>query len=178
MTYQDFQKKIHKNSFLKYWSYCISIFVMTIGLYFIYLLHFTDWYEIRKPTTPNIAPTWAINIMGGLFTMAGLYGFWRIPITYKITCIESKHSLTEKNEIINQILNDFKLTELEKDEQYRHVKYPYPVSLWNRFDVYLFFDRNTFYLNTQTTSYGGGFIDFGASKSVTNIMRSKIIASL
>ena len=179
MTYQDFLTKFQKkNSFDRYWNYFISISIISAGLYFIYLLHFTDWYEVKKVTTKSIAPIWLINTGSIFFILLGLYGFWRIPITYKVTFFESKVSIEEKNRIVNQIIKDFKLNELVNEEQYRH--YRYVGRFWNSFDIYIYFDSNNFCLNAQQIEFGnnGGFIDFGTSKRVTNKIKRSIIAQL
>jgi hypothetical protein len=179
MTYEEFTNKFKKtNSFDKYWNYFISIAVIGVGLYFLYLLNFTEWYDLKKVTTGNIMPIWGIYVFCGFLILLGLYGFWRIPKTYEITFIKSDFSIDKKNQIINQIINDFKLNELEKDEQYRHFRYV--GRFWNTFDIYIFYDTDSFYLNAQQIDFGndGGFIDFGTSKRVTNKIKNKIITLL
>ncbi|MBT0554721.1 hypothetical protein D1Z97_09210 [Riemerella anatipestifer] len=83
-----------------------------------------------------------------------------------------------KNQIINKIITEFKLNELERDEQYRHFRYV--GRFRNTFDIYIFYDTNNFYLNTQQIDFGndGGFIDFGTSKRVTKKIKNKIITFL
>lgn len=95
-----------------------------------------------------------------------------------MTFIKSELSIDKKNQIINQIISDFKLNELEREEQYRHFRYV--GRFWNTFDIYIFYDTNNFYLNAQQIDFGndGGFIDFGTSKRVTNKIKNKIIAFL
>ena len=179
MTFEDFTNKFRRiNSFVKYWNYFISIGIMGFGLFFLYQLNFTEWYELKKLTTKNIMPMWGIYVMSGLFILLGLYGFWRVPKTYELTCIRSKLSIDKKDQIINQILNDFELQELERQEQYRHFKYTGP--FLNKFDIYMFYDQSNFYLNAQQRDAGndGGFIDFGTSKRVTQKIKSKLVSYL
>ncbi|WP_026904927.1 hypothetical protein [Pedobacter glucosidilyticus] len=107
MTYEDFIKKFNRTNFLdKYWSYFISIGALGIGLYFLYLLNFTEWYQLKKVTTKNITPLWAIYAFCGLFIFLGLYGFWIIPKNYGITYIKSDSPIDKKAEIINQLIHD------------------------------------------------------------------------
>ena len=48
MTYEEFTNKFKKtNSFDKYWNYFISIAVIGVGLYFLYQLNFTEWYDLK-----------------------------------------------------------------------------------------------------------------------------------
>lgn len=177
MTYENFENKIKKtNSFEKYWNYFISFAAIGIGLYFLYLLNFTEWYNLKKATTKNIVPIWGIYLFVVFFISLGLYGFWRIPKTYKITLIKSEHSIKEKNQLINHLISDFKLNEIEREVQYRHFRYV--GRFWNSFDIYIFYDINNFYLNVQQIDFmkDGGFIDFGTSKKVTNRIKRKILA--
>lgn len=156
----------------------MSVSVIGIGLFFIYLLLFTDWYTIKMATTKNIMPIWGIYILCGLLILLGLYGFWRIPKTYEITFIKSAYSIDKKREVVNQIIGDFKLNELEAIEQYRHFRYT--GRFWNSFDIYIFYDSNNFYLNAQQIDFGndGGFIDFGTSKRITNRFKNKILNAI
>ena len=175
MTYEDFTNKFKKtNSFGKYWNYFISIAVMGVGIYFLYLLNFTEWYDFKKVTTKKIVPIWGIYAFCVLLIMLGLYGFWRIPKTYKIKIIKSELSIDEKKQIINQITRDFKLNELERKEQYQH--FLYVGRFWASFNIYIFYDTTNFYLNTQQIEFknDGGFIDFGTSNRVTKKIKSKI----
>lgn len=179
MTAEDFESKFQKtNYFDKYWNYFISILVIGVGLYFLYLLNFTEWYDSKKTTTTNAMPIWGIYIFMVSLIALGLYGFWRIPQTYKITKIKSALSIEEKTLIIHNIISDFKLKELESDQQYRHFRYV--GRFLNRFDIYIFYDLNNFHLNVQQIDSGndGGFIDFGTSKRVTNKIKNKILAYL
>ena len=177
MTYEKFTVKFKRiNAFDKYLNYLISIAVIGTGLFFLYQLHFTDWYSIKKETTKNIAPVWFINCFSAFFIILGSYGFWRIPKTYEITTIESTHSLSEKNQIIEQLISDFKLNQLEKVEEYLHFKYS--GHFWNYFDIYIFYSRSHFYFNVQKRSYRGGFIDNGASKKFTRTIKKKLLAYL
>ncbi len=178
MTYEKFKEKFKKsNSFDIYWSYFISIFLLGIGLFFLYLLNFTDWYELSKVTTKNIAPIWSIYFFCGLLILIGLYGFWRIPKTFGITIIKSDFSIDEKKQIVNQIINDFDLNEVEREEQYLHLIYYGRYS--SSFVIYLFYDSNNFYMNVHHAIImnNGGFTDFGASKRVANKIKSKILAN-
>lgn len=173
MTYEDFIKKFNKINLIdKYWNYIISIAVIGVGLYFLYLLNFTDWYEVKELTTKNIAPTWLIYGMSGFFISLGLYGFWRIPKRYEITKIESRHSKIDKEHIINQLISEFKLNRLEKEDQYHH--FTYRGRFLSPFDIYIFYDDNNIYLNAQQYDYNGGYMDFGTSKRVTNKIKNKI----
>jgi hypothetical protein len=179
MTYQEFLKKFKKtNSFDNKRNYFISITMICIGLFFTYLFVFTDWYESKDATMDNIIPRSGMYAFNLFFILFGLYGFWRIPATYKFTLIESKHSIEQKSDMLNLLIADFKLKELEYDEQYRH--YYYEGRFWNSFNVHVFFDSNNFYLNSHQLDVqdNGGFIDFGTSKRVTNKIKRKIIAQL
>jgi len=179
MTCEDFKNKLKKrNSFNKYRNYFISIGAVGIGLFFLYQLSFTDWYEIKKVTTKNIMPIWGIYGMSGLFILIGFYGFWRIPKTYELTCIRSVLPVDQKAQIISQILNDFKLKELERQGQYGH--FEYVGRFRNKFDIYIFYDQCNFYFNAQQRDAGndGGFIDFGTSKRVTHKIESKLVSYL
>ncbi|MBK9378237.1 MAG: hypothetical protein IPM86_08330 [Saprospiraceae bacterium] len=98
MTYEEFTNKFKKtNSFDKYWNYFISIAVIGVGLYFLYQLNFTEWYDLKKVTAGNIMPIWGINVFCGLLILLGLYGFWRIPKTYEMTFIKSEFSIDKKS---------------------------------------------------------------------------------
>jgi hypothetical protein len=177
MTYEDFSNRFKKtNSHDKIWNYFISLTVICLGLFFLYLLHFTQWYDPQKVTTKNATPIWGINVFCGLLILLGLYGFWRIPKSYEMTAIQSALSIDKKHQIINQIISDFKLNELERGEQYRHFRYE--GRFWNTFDIYIFYDTENFYLNAQQRDFGndGGFIDFGTSKRVTTKIKNKIMA--
>jgi hypothetical protein len=179
MTAEDFESKFQKtNSFDKYWNYFISILIIGGGLYFLYLLNFTEWYDSKKTTTTNAMPIWGIYIFIGFFIALGLYGFWRIPQAYKITLIKSVLSIEEKSIIIHNIISDFKLKELERDQQYWQLRYVGRFK--NRFDIHMFYDPDNFYFNVQQIDSGndGGFIDFGTSKRVTNKIKNKILAYL
>lgn len=176
MTYEQFTRKIKKKDALdRYWNYFIAIFFIGIGLCFLYLLHFTDWYAISSVTTENITPVWTIHVMSGLFIILGLYGFWRIPITYKVSPIKSDVSIEQKSDIIHQLINDFNLIELESEGQFHH--FHYFGRYWSSFNIYLFYDSNNFYINAQENNKRT-YIDFGTSKKVTNKIKNKIIELL
>lgn len=179
MTFEEFSKIFQKkNSFEKYWNYFLSVAVIAVGLFVFYLLLFTDWYAIKTITTKNIAPLWLIYCLGIMFVSLGLYGFWRIPKSYEITIIKSSIPIDKKDQIVNQILTDFKLIELENDEQYRQFRYV--GRFWNSFDIFIFYDTKNIYLNAQQIDFGndGGFIDFGTSKRVTIKIKNKILTYL
>ncbi|MBL0013021.1 MAG: hypothetical protein IPP30_04465 [Flavobacterium sp.] len=178
MTYEDFLNKFEKrNIFDKYWNYFICISIIAIGIFFISKFLFADWNQI-KTTTKDYFPKWSFIIFMSLLISLGLYGFWRIPKSYQITSIRSDFSILKKNEILNQIIKDFKLNELERNKQYTHFKYV--GRFWNSFDIYIFLDAENFYLNAQQIDFGndGGFIDFGTSKKVTHKIKSKILSYL
>jgi hypothetical protein len=179
MTYEDFVTKFKKtNSFEKYWNYFISIAVIGIGLSALFLLHFTDWHENKKALNENIMPVWGIDLSVGPLIFLGLYGFWRIPKTYKITSIKSDKTLAEKSNLINKIVAEFQFIILERKDQYYHFKYT--GRFWTSFDIYCFYDAHNFYLNTQQIDSGndGGFIDFGTSKRLNNKIKRKLLDKL
>lgn len=179
MTYEEFERKIRiKDLIGKFWNYLISVGVIGVGLFFLYLMNFTDWYERKAITTQNIAPVWAIYALVVFMISLGLYGMWRIPKSYKISWIPSEKSIPEKELVINSLVSDFKLYEHERDEDYRH--YKYFGSCNNSFDVYLYWDKGSFYLNAQQNDSGvsGGFIDFGTSRRVTEKFKKNILSYL
>ena len=177
MTFENFQKRFHKkNTIDRYWNYLLSIAVIGIGVYFLYLLYYTDWYGIKTETTENIAPKWFINCFSGFFISLGLYGFWRIPKIYEFTKIESCHSNTDKELVINELISEFKLNKLEKGDQYHNFRYKRGF-FRHYFYIYIFYDDNNIYLNAQQYDYRG-YIDFGTSKRVTNKIKRKILEHL
>ena len=177
MTYQEFQERIKKeDASNKYGNYFTAVLFLCIGLYFAYLVNFTNWYVEKQRTTENIVPIWMVHGLAVSFVLAGLYGFWRIPQDYKITTISSKKSIAEKRQIMDQLKGDFKLFQQSEAENYG--RYSYAKSFGVQFGIHILVDDKGFYLNAQRIVHNGGIIDFGSSKRATDKIRNKILSYL
>jgi len=170
-----YNKFKNDNAFDQFWNYLISILLILFGVFFIYHLHYTNWYEVKAAYQNDIAPK-GLLYFGVLFMIImGAYGFWRIPKLYKINTILTDKSISEKSRIIKLLAQELKLKELQKSKNYIHFRYRGP--FWNPLDIYLFYDEEKICFNVQQyelASNRGGFIDFGTSKRLVIKMKRKL----
>ena len=90
MTILEFKNNIAKtNRIDKIFNYVITFSAIFGGLFFLYKLEFTEWYEI-KSLTANVASKKMIRIFFIFLITIGFYGIWRIPQAYifsQLKCI-------------------------------------------------------------------------------------------
>ena len=101
MNYEDFNNKLQKRSAIdKYWNYFISIGAILFGLYCLYKTHTIEFIDAYKAKHNKEYPILAAYLITTGLTSLGLYGFWRIPKTYKVTKIKAEHSAEQKVQIL------------------------------------------------------------------------------
>ncbi len=169
MTFKEFELKFSKeNKQDNNWNYIIASLATIGGIFLLYHLFFTDWYEIKfQEKNGKILSKNIISLAYLILLLLGIYGFWRIPNLYKFTKVKSNLARIENQELIKKSAKEFKMSILKENEEYYH--YRYFGKLKNPFDVYFFADENgNILINVQQVDYNGGYIDFGNSNRVKN----------
>ena len=174
MTIKEFQEKFDKsNKFVKYWNYSICVVVIIGAPFFLVSIMTLDTLD-EMP----IGIKFFLFGFTAFFMSLGIYGFWRIPLIYKLTEIETKKSTPENIKLIEEIKEKLDLILIDRDSNY--FIFDFKGKFWNRIPVYIFVDQNRIYLNVQSRDYGidkSGFIDFGVSKRVRRKIENEIKAS-
>lgn len=137
----------------------IMNYLICISTIFGGLLFLNRFFRLSASAHTNVLPLFA-----GIFLLSiGCYGLWRVAKDYKVIEVMSDCSLEEKKRLIDNyilLVNGHQIT-IDK----AIVKFQYSNKYWNKVDVHIFIDENSFLLNAKSVSIGGtGFIDFGLSK--------------
>lgn len=168
MKLNEFESRFkNENKFDNYRNYIISSLAVIGGLFILYKLSLTEYYELKflekkgKILSKNI-----IYLSGIVLMLIGIYGFWRIPKLYKLYVINTTSDTSINKELITEISNKFKMELCENEHNY--YCFIYYGKFKNPFNIYFFLEKNKIFLNVQQIDYNGGFIDFGTSKRVRN----------
>lgn len=174
MKLNDFKLKFkNKNKFDNNWNYIISSLAIIGGLFILYKLSLTEYYELKfSEKKGKILSKNVIYFSGIMLILIGVYGFWRIPKLYKLYVINTNYDISKNKELITEISNKFRMELLENKNNY--YCFIYYGKFKNPFNIYFFLENDKIFLNVQQIDYDGGFIDFGNSKKVM----SKIISEL
>ena len=149
-----------------------------VGVLFQYMILGTDWPESKNNgEIPGGLTELQFASIFFLFSILGLYGFWRIPAGYnfiKLTCnlpIEDKKATVKRT--FDRMGKD--APEMTGDSMTFH----YKGFLWSSFDVTILLDMENFYINAQSREdFDGGFIDLGSSYRLMKRIRRNMRACL
>lgn len=157
MSYEEFEKRFRKDTSSNLFGNRFAALVIAgVGVFFAYLEIVSGW---ANKTTPDFFSLIIPILCIGVF----LYGwFYKIPSIYKISKFRSNEPIEEKGKIINHLKKELELREVLSEDNYfmfNQKRFWFSPS----FEIYLFFDENYFYFNSQliTGVNSIGFIDFG-----------------
>lgn len=176
MTILEFKNNIAKtNRIDKIFNYVITFSAIFGGLFFLYKLEFTEWYEI-KSLTANVASKKMIRIFIIFLITIGFYGIWRIPQAYIFSQLKCHSTIEDKLKIIEKVNIELKFKNLNVSEN--SFEFTYLGLFDNPFLVRIFLNEESFFINVQQIDQSGGFIDFGNSKRVKNKITKKILEKI
>ena len=174
MTAQDFQKTVTRNNlFDKYFWYLLSFALIGLSIFL-----FSDL--ITNPYKYKIQHTYTFAFCAYFFMLLlGCYALYLLPNRYKVLIVESKSGIDSKKEIIHKVLDTFNIEYWNNEDTFYTFKYQR--KWWkNDYDVFLGIDSENFYISVlvKTSYLRGGFIDFGGSEKLRNILVATIKSSL
>ena len=170
MTTKELQEKLEKeNKSDKVWNYFMCVFVIIGGPYFLIKLITLDNWE-QSPLEVKIFFFMLVAFFVGL----GVFGFWRIPLAYKLTEIKTELNQKQNSEIITKLPNTLRMNLIESENNYS--KYSFQDRFWDKKTVHLLAENDKILINVQTRDYGGdgGFLDFGRAKRGVRIISNEI----
>ncbi|RVU01722.1 hypothetical protein EOD41_07110 [Mucilaginibacter limnophilus] len=164
MTLEEFKTAITKgNKFNDCFNYLLCLFFIGLGCFFLYKVILENGDIIP-------ANIWNSVMMFGMisfFISLGIYGIWRINKDYNTYEIFSNKSEVEKEKIISDYLVNLTIYRKSIENNFYHITYQN--KYLNSVEVYIYFDKNHFYINARGAESGAkGIIDFGLTYRASN----------
>lgn len=170
-----FKKRIKQDVI---WNYTIATIITLLGLGFLYLLFFTNWYDIKLDDGGDeILPKNVLLVFFFIITLLGIYGYWKVPYLNKFTIIDCLRNRVENQKLIESVARDFKMFLIHMENGY--FQYRYLGRFLNPFDVHFFVDeKQCLLINVQHAGWDGGYIDFGLNNKVKFKIINQIVLTI
>ena len=176
MNYSEFENEIKIKSeesilekIIDYMTCALSIFA---GLYFFYLMNFTNWFYSNTLFYTNQISSFLVYFLIVFLIGLGVLGFYDIANRRKIRTVEDSTSLKAKKDKVSAMIEKFKLTIQSENEAYFYTIRRKFFS--NSLIIFIHFDANNYYFNVQTLS-SRGISDFGrASRYMKKIIHELV----
>ena len=169
MTKEEFKEILkEKHRFKKAFESVMAIFPIGAGLFVIYKLTFTDWWQ-RIETLDKMSPT-SIYLSSFLFILAGIWALRTINVNYEVISVPVGKVPSNKAALADWLSDKFNWITLDNKSQ--TLKFLTRGFWTSGYEIIVACDIG--YLHFDIQHYSLGIIDFGVRKRIMRKLSSEL----